>query len=884
MRPDPRKVQLVADWPSPLPNIKAVEQFLGLANYFRKYIRGFGAVTAPLTKLRRKNVPFIWTQQCQDAFDYVKSALVSAPVLAPPDNSPSAPPFEVICDASGDGIGAGLFQDGAVLAFEGRKYTPAEYNYTVGEQELLAVVHALHVWRCYLEGAPPFKVITDHNPLVYLSTQQTLSRRQTRWVEFMQRFDFEWVYRPGRFNVADPLSRAPSLVEKPLAHLHDGLALTILPQQHNHAAITAPSANSQSLQALSVLLISIPLSYRHRSWPGGNTSAILAALAENTGVRRSQRIQQQQTQATPHEAGASATQRRADVWATDPPGMHSERGNETGLGVPTPGEEPLSVEDHGNSTTSCLEANASGDTDEAVGSLSEQVASDEEISELVVDFLDAVRLGYKHDSYFNDSNNTTLLVQSNGLYWRNHQLVIPNFEQLRQRCLELTHDAPWAGHFGRDKTSALVTSLYWWPGIHKDVDQYVRTCPACQRNKAKNTKPFGLMVPLQVPQRRWSSIGIDFITHLPATTTGHTAIAVFIDRLTKRVHLEPCHDNTSAEQFADIFIKVIFCQHGLPLDIVSDRDSRFTSAFWTEVCKLLGVRQNMSTAFHPQTDGQTERTNRTLEEVLRAYVSSDHADWDKRLPLAEFAINNAVQASTGTTPFLMDTGQTPLTPNMVALSRADPQSAAFPFVGRWRETVKTVRHNLHNAQHRQKQLYDRKVTERQFQVGQRVLLSIKNLKDLLSKSFDVERSSKLMGKHLGPYPVLERIGKVAYKLDLSSASILKDIHPVFHVSLLRPFIESQQFPRAPPKVDIIDGETHYQVKRFSDFRTHYGHPQYLVEFADGSTPNWAFEVDLRADMPEAIDNFIADYQASNQSRRRPPQRKARTRSRKRVKH
>ena len=852
-----------------------MEQFLGLANYFRKFIRGFGAVTAPLTRLRRKNVPFEWSAVCQSAFDYVKTALSSAPVLAPPDSGPDASPFEVICDASGEGVGAGLFQQGHVLAFEGRKYRPAEYNYTVGEQELLAVVHALQVWRCYLEGAPKFKVITDHNPLVYLATQQNLSRRQTRWVEFMQRFEFEWVYRPGRFNVADPLSRAPSLMDQPLHHLHDGIALALLPHHHGYAVITtasSPSTQSQALQALSVMLVSLPLSRRLPSQPGGKLSAILAALTEAVAPRRSKRIQNLQPS---HETVVSAPQQRANVWASDLSEVSPARDDGTGLGA-QPAGRPLSVEDHSTPLSDCAEANglhASSPDDEGVGSLSDQVASDEELAELVVDFLETVRAGYKHDQYFAKPGNTNTLVHSNGLYWRNHQLAIPDYQSLRQRCLELTHDASWAGHFGRDKTNVLITALYWWPGIYKDVEQYIRTCPDCQRNKAKNIKPYGLMVPLQVPQRRWTSIGIDFITHLPSTTAGYDAIAVFVDRLTKRVHLQPCHDTLTAEQFADIFVKTIFSQHGLPMDIVSDRDSRFTGVFWPQVCKLLGVKQNMSTAFHPQTDGQTERVNRVLEEVLRAYVSSDHADWDKHLPLVEFAINNSVQASTGTTPFLMDTGQAPLTPDMAVLTRADPRSAAYPFVGRWRETVKAVRHRLCNAQHRQKQLYDKRVSDKEFKVGQRVLLSTKNLKKLLGTSHDIERSIKLMGKYLGPFPVLDRIGKVAYKLDLTSSSLLKDIHPVFHISLLREFYESNQFPRDQGETEIIDGQVHQGVKRFIDFRRYYGYPQYLVEFTDGSPPNWDFEEHLREDMPEAVDQFIADYQKANQNRRRPRQRR-----------
>ena len=270
----------------------------------------------------------------------------------------------------------------------------------------------------------------------------------------------------------------------------------------------------------------------------------------------------------------------------------------------------------------------------------------------------------------------------------------------------------------------------------------------------------------------------------------------------------------------------------------------------------------MSTAFHPRSDGQTERVNRTLEEVLRSYVAGDQSDWDKHLPLAEFAINNSIQAATGTTPFLMDYGQNPLTPNMSALTSAETADQLFPFVGKWRDTVRTVKHNTNNAQHRYKQLFDRKAADKEFKVGQQVLLASKNLKALLSKSHEAERSFKLMTKHIGPFPIINRVGKVAYKLDLSSASILKDIHPVFHVSLLREFMQSTKFKRSGGKTDIIAGETHHEVKGISDRRMHYGYPQYFVEFTDGSPGNWAFEADLREDMPVAINKLIADYQAT----------------------
>ena len=206
---DPAKTAVIKDWPVPT-SVSAVRSFCGLANYFRKFLQGYSSMVAPLTNLTRLDVRFHWTAECQQAFEAVKHALLTAPVLAMPDFSE---PFEmeVICDASIKGIGAVLLQHGRPIAFESKKLTPTETNWMTGDQELWAVVHALKTWRCYLEGIP-FKVITDHNPNTHLQTQPNLSRRQARWAEYLQRFQFSWEYRPGRTNVADPLSRHPDFM------------------------------------------------------------------------------------------------------------------------------------------------------------------------------------------------------------------------------------------------------------------------------------------------------------------------------------------------------------------------------------------------------------------------------------------------------------------------------------------------------------------------------------------------------------------------------------------------------------------------------------------------------------------------------------------------
>ena len=242
----------------------------------------------------------------------------------------------------------------------------------------------------------------------------------------------------------------------------------------------------------------------------------------------------------------------------------------------------------------------------------------------------------------NTSNTEKLILDEKGLYWREHQLAIPDYASLRKNCIELSHDAPWSGHFGRDKTAELVKQIYWWPKMDQDIADYVRTCDTCQRTKVPSRKPYGFMVPLGIPKRRWSSISMDFITQLPPSTKGNDAIYVVVDRLSKMVHVIPNRTNDTAEDCARMFVDKIYCHHGLPLEIISDRDTKFTSDFWKELMRLLNVKQGMSTSYHPRTDGQTERTNRTLEEVLRSFISPDQSDWDDLLPLVEFAINNSI--------------------------------------------------------------------------------------------------------------------------------------------------------------------------------------------------------------------------------------------------
>ena len=191
--------------------------------------------------------------------------------------------------------------------------------------------------------------------------------------------------------------------------------------------------------------------------------------------------------------------------------------------------------------------------------------------------------------------------------------------ELRQQILVENHDVPTAGHVGINRTVDLIKRKYWWRGIWSDVVAYVRSCPVCQLTKSDNLKKAGEMQPIPLPERAWQQITTDLVTDLPESE-GKTAIAVFVDRLTKMMHMVPCTKEVTATQYARLFVDNVFRLHGMPEVIISDRDPRFVSKFWEELFSILGTDLRFSTAFHPQTDGQSEVTIRVLENFLRPYV------------------------------------------------------------------------------------------------------------------------------------------------------------------------------------------------------------------------------------------------------------------------
>ena len=242
--------------------------------------------------------------------------------------------------------------------------------------------------------------------------------------------------------------------------------------------------------------------------------------------------------------------------------------------------------------------------------------------------------------------------------WYQGKIWIPNDEELRTSLIRRNHDDPLAGHGATAKTTELVGQQYHWPKMRETIKLYVKNCDICQRSKVIRHAPYGMLQSNEDPDQPSKSMAMDFITDLP-TSDGYDTVLVVIDRLTKMSHFIPCEKSLDAGQFATLFLKEIIRLHGIPREIITDWGSLFTSDLWTKITEKLGIERRLSTAFHPQKDGETEQTNGILEQYLRAYVNYQKDNWNELLPMAEFAYNNSYQETIKTRPFYANYGVNP---------------------------------------------------------------------------------------------------------------------------------------------------------------------------------------------------------------------------------
>ena len=712
------KIKIIQDWPEPR-RVKDVQSFLGFANFYRRFIYNYSDIVVPLTRLTRKGAPWNFTPECRSAFEALKKAFTSAPIL-----SFWTPDAQLILetDASDYALAAILSiispddQEIHPIAFHSRTFSAPELNYDVHDKELLAIFEAFKIWRHYLEGPThPIDVVTDHKNLEYFATTKILTRRQVRWSEYLSQFNMVIRFRPGKLGTKpDALTRRWDVYPK------EGSSDYASVNPHNFRPVFTSEQLASSLRATAletpILRASIIMDIDSLH------SDILASL--NSDPLSAIHLDNPENPENPD-------------WKSDPTGL----------------------------------------------------------------------LRYKSRIYVPDHNN------------------------LRLRVLQHCHDHPISGHYGQNKTLDLIRRTYTWPLLRTMVKEYCKSCTICMRAKPQRHKPYGLLKQLPIPEQPWNSISMDFIEKLPKSS-GYDTILVIVDRLTKQSIFIPTYDTITSAQLAKLFVLHVFSKHGIPSHVTSDRGSEFVSAFFRTLGKALDMNLHFTSGYHPEADGQTERTNQTLEQYLRVYCNYQQSNWSDLLPIAEFAYNNAPSETTGLSPFYANKGYHP---NLAVHPERDLASArARDFAVELDELHQHLRTTIAAAQKRYQASSDRRrLPQPELNIGDKVFVKAENFRT-------TRPSQKLSERYLGPYEIIAKAGSRSFTLRLPDN--LRSVHPVFHVSMLEPetpnTIPNRIQPPPPPV--IIDGEPEYEISEIVDSkvdRRYRCQLQYLVKWAGYENTN-----------------------------------------------
>src|SRR5467141_3941898 len=512
----PYKVQIIQDWPKPQ-KVKDVKSFLGFTNFYRHFIHRYSEITVPLMHLTCKGTTWHFSDECCSAFDALKKAFTTAPVLTHwiPDTQ-----ITVKTDASDYALAAVLSittPTGELhpIAFHSRTFSAPELNYDVHDKELLAIFEAFKRWRHYLEGsALPIDVVTDHRNLQYFSMTKILTRRQARWSEYLSAFNLIIRFRPGKLG-----TKPDALTRRWDVYLKEGNSdyATVNPQNYRPVFTSEQLASSLRATTLSV--------------PALRGSLIMDAERLHSDIRSQLR------------------------------------------------EDPTSEE------------------------------------------------------HLNNQSDPSWTLDPDGLLRHLRRIYVPNSGNLRLRVLQYSHDHPLAGHFGQTKTLHQVCLHYYWPGLLSYVKDYCKSCTTCSHAKPVHHKPYGLLKQLLIPEKPWNSISMDFIEKLPSSSS-YTSILVIVDRLSKQSLFIPTHDTITSPQLAQLFVLHVFSKHGVPSHFTSDRRMEFVSHFFRSLGTTLDMKLHFTSGYHPEGDGQTERTNQTLEQYLRIYCNYQQDNWKGLLPLS----------------------------------------------------------------------------------------------------------------------------------------------------------------------------------------------------------------------------------------------------------
>jgi hypothetical protein len=473
--------------------------------------------------------------------------------------------------------------------------------------------------------------------------------------------------------------------------------------------------------------------------------------------------------------------------------------------------------------------------------------------------LEDLKKELKEDELFKEKMNMELdptkkwKIVDDLLYW-GEKLYLPKGE-CREKVLKWFHDSKVGGHYGARKTIEMIRRQYLWVKMNQDIIDYVSSCDLCARTKVPRQLKQGLLQPLPIAEKSWNDLSVDFVVDLPKSRNCDS-IMVVVDRRTKMSHFIGCNKTITAEGTAKLFIENVFRLHGLPKTVVSDRGPQFVAKFWKRLLQLLEMKPLLSTSFHPETDGQTERVNQVAEQYLRSFVNYRQNNWMDLLPFAEFSYNNTVHTGTKMSPFFANYAFHPRMSFDVPVEESSVP-AAENLYSAMKEINEFLTNALKKSQETMKKNADLKRRHVEFKVGDKVLLRRSNIK--------TDRpSKKLDHNYLGPFEIIEKINDVAYRLRLPEKSRL---HDVFHVSLLKS-TKNLDVPAGPGPIAFDDDNSPiYTVEKICNSRYVQGKFQYLIHWKDYDESERTWEP--ASELYPSCSDLIRTFHEENPMKPRP---------------
>ena len=620
---------------------KQVRRFLGATGFYRKFVRDFATLTAPLTELTKTTERIKWMPEHTRSWKALQQAMATYPILRQPD---SGREYFLDTDASNVGLGAALMQrgdDGILhpVAYASRKLTPVEQTYSTREQEALAIVFAIEKFDCYLAGRR-FTVVTDHRSLSWLMTQPMVKGRLANWAYKLRNYDFTIVYRKGSENhLADFLSRSVNVVQilpvqitsnewvskerhraavlrETLGVVDKGKPRPSRPARTITKPTKVPKARNQ---AVGPALAAYPLSASPDGVGEGFAGALPCSLADTkAGAGRAPEEQKPRSPADAKSEEKPAEAKARDKWLRLSP---EEKDRVKGWNIP------------------------------GLQSWRMRLRSDPGLSPLLQYLTDDAALSPKADLAELERQATKITVEDGLLVKRTKgkdgesvlELVVPNIS--RMNLLAEAHDR---SHRGIDHTySTLKEAGYWWPKMRVDVNEYCRKCIICRAAKAGTTGK-GLLVGWGIEPRRFEAVHIDFAGPLTKSTKGNSYVLSLVDRATGWIEMVPTPDRTTASAVKAL-LSVWIPRYGVPKAVVSDNGSHFTSAEFAEACAEYQIRLKTVVPYHPQGNGMVERRFRDMNRAVRIFATV-REDWEEILPQFIFGSRNITNSVTGFSP------------------------------------------------------------------------------------------------------------------------------------------------------------------------------------------------------------------------------------------